>query len=534
MNESTTIRMIPITQLYHHPDNPRRDIGDVTELAASIEAKGIMQNLTVVPGHYADIDEYVRISKAEGVSKAAAKEMYKQLTAEERYLSDGYTVVIGNRRLEASRLAGLTELPCAVSDMDVKDQLATMLAENMQRADLTMPEQVAGIQMCLDLGMSDSEVMKQTGFSRKTYNSRRKLSCVSASALKQGSDDGLTIEDFIRLADLEEKGRKEIEDSIGKLSTDVLRGRITNRWMTMKAHEWRGKYCIPYCQELGAAKGNFWRSDYEDVKLARWVFDSPATLTEKYFESQKPTAEQLELGPDELLYYEFYDWSKEIALYKKVKVKKGTKPKTAEEIKKEKAEKAKIELSERQLALAEEIKVRHMEWIKANWEKINERIKTEGVSNDQVVLELMFDDTGIKEYLKRSAHNYCYGEGLDAVKQRCKLRPESIFAQLLDVHPYMHLSWPAGALPEIKVLRAVPHYYSFCAWFGMWHEKSKLFAWPEWIDGKRIYRFAKDGLREAQKYYENLQELGYEPAEDEKLLLEWKHPLIRGKGVKTE
>ena len=43
-----TITMIPINQLHHHPQNPRLDLGDLTELTASIKANGILQNLTVV------------------------------------------------------------------------------------------------------------------------------------------------------------------------------------------------------------------------------------------------------------------------------------------------------------------------------------------------------------------------------------------------------------------------------------------------------------------------------------------------------
>ena len=43
------IQNIEIEKLHEHPDNPRRDIGDVTELAESIKASGVLQNLTVVP-----------------------------------------------------------------------------------------------------------------------------------------------------------------------------------------------------------------------------------------------------------------------------------------------------------------------------------------------------------------------------------------------------------------------------------------------------------------------------------------------------
>ena len=44
------IVMIPIEQLYPHPNNPRKDLGDLKVLSESIKANGILQNLTVVSG----------------------------------------------------------------------------------------------------------------------------------------------------------------------------------------------------------------------------------------------------------------------------------------------------------------------------------------------------------------------------------------------------------------------------------------------------------------------------------------------------
>lgn len=43
---------IEISKLYPHPENPRKDVGDVSELAESIKKKGVMQNLTIIPGHF--------------------------------------------------------------------------------------------------------------------------------------------------------------------------------------------------------------------------------------------------------------------------------------------------------------------------------------------------------------------------------------------------------------------------------------------------------------------------------------------------
>lgn len=46
------ITNIACRRLHPHPDNPRKELGDLTELAASIKENGIFQNLTVIPGHY--------------------------------------------------------------------------------------------------------------------------------------------------------------------------------------------------------------------------------------------------------------------------------------------------------------------------------------------------------------------------------------------------------------------------------------------------------------------------------------------------
>ena len=51
MNKKSKLQMIPTDKLHPHPDNPRNVIGDVSELAESIKANGILQNLTVVPNN---------------------------------------------------------------------------------------------------------------------------------------------------------------------------------------------------------------------------------------------------------------------------------------------------------------------------------------------------------------------------------------------------------------------------------------------------------------------------------------------------
>lgn len=58
MREENKIVNIRIDEIYPHPDNPRKNLGDLTELAESIRKNGIMQNLTVIPGHWMAHEEW--------------------------------------------------------------------------------------------------------------------------------------------------------------------------------------------------------------------------------------------------------------------------------------------------------------------------------------------------------------------------------------------------------------------------------------------------------------------------------------------
>lgn len=169
------ITMIPVGQLEHHPENPRLDLGDLTELTASIKKNGIMQNLTVVP----DME------------------------------TCKYLVVIGNRRLEAAKAAGLIELPCVVRDLDHKTQIATMLEENMHRTDLTLFEQAQGIQMMMDLGLTETEISKMTGFSRTTVKRRVEMAKLDKETLKEKGAQ-LTMDEMdqlMKIRDIEKRNK---------------------------------------------------------------------------------------------------------------------------------------------------------------------------------------------------------------------------------------------------------------------------------------------------------------------------------------
>lgn len=184
MNEQK-ISFIERKMLHPHPENPRKDLGDLEELRESIRENGIMQNLTVVP----DWDD------------------------------DGYKILIGHRRFAASE-GIINLLPCViVPDLSPREQVGIMLAENMQRSDLTFIEQAHGFQLMMDLGDTVENISKKTGFSKQTIKHRLEIGKLDKGAIEEAQKNfQLSISDFIELEkvkDLEERNRilEESENS---------------------------------------------------------------------------------------------------------------------------------------------------------------------------------------------------------------------------------------------------------------------------------------------------------------------------------
>lgn len=188
--EAKEIVNIGLEHIHPHPDNPRKDLGDLTELAESIKKNGILQNLTVIPKE-GEPGEYIAI--------------------------------IGHRRSAAAKLAGITEAPCRIVEgMTHKEQVSTMLEENMQRGDLTIWEQAQGFQMMLDLGETEDTIAEKTGFSKKTIRHRLNIAKLDSKTLMEKErQDGyqLTLTDMYEL--------EKIKDIKAKVFIEgILSGRI--------------------------------------------------------------------------------------------------------------------------------------------------------------------------------------------------------------------------------------------------------------------------------------------------------------------
>lgn len=102
-------RYIPIDEIETNPEQPRSNVGDLSDLARSIEAKGVLEPLLVRP------------------------------------LPDGrYRIIAGERRFRAALEAGLAEVPCIEMDLADNEVLEIALIENLHRKDLHPFEEAEG------------------------------------------------------------------------------------------------------------------------------------------------------------------------------------------------------------------------------------------------------------------------------------------------------------------------------------------------------------------------------------------------------
>ena len=218
------ITMIPCSKLEPHPDNPRKELGDLSELTASIRKQGLLQNLTVVPSPDSP---------------------------------DKYRIVIGHRRFSASGIAGLDELPCIIdTKMTYPEQIAVMMSENIQRNDLTITERVGGIQMMMDLGMNVGEISGNTGISDTTIRRYAKLAKLNKGGMAQAEQRGATLMQFAEITEIEDDALRQ--EALEKVGTDEYRS------VMYRVRAWRDRKArLPHMVEkLNAFATEIKKADY--------------------------------------------------------------------------------------------------------------------------------------------------------------------------------------------------------------------------------------------------------------------------------
>ncbi|MFA5576709.1 MAG: nucleoid occlusion protein [Tissierellaceae bacterium] len=181
-NAQAEIRYIPIADIRPNPYQPRRDFNQksLEELSQSIRSYGVIQPISV-----------------------------RQIRA------NAYELIAGERRLRASEIAKLSEIPAIIVDYRDKESALIALMENLQREDLNFIEEAEGYNnLIVDHGFTQQEIAEQMGKSQSTIANKLRL-------LKLPED---VKGDLLRYNLTERHGR-----ALLKLSGDDLKRRILNR-----------------------------------------------------------------------------------------------------------------------------------------------------------------------------------------------------------------------------------------------------------------------------------------------------------------
>lgn len=152
--------VLPVREISTNPENPRGHLGDVEELAASLQTVGQVQPITI-----ASVDAYLRDRPG----------MEGRLDPEATHV-----VVDGHRRLAAAKRAGLKTMKVFVDDaLATTDRslLEAAFVANIHRKDFTDLESAQALQLLVDLHGSQHETARRIGRSQAYVS--QKLSLLS-------------------------------------------------------------------------------------------------------------------------------------------------------------------------------------------------------------------------------------------------------------------------------------------------------------------------------------------------------------------
>jgi len=133
-----------------------------------------------------------------------------------------FEVIAGERRLRASKQAGLTSIPCLVDQKQDQDALISALIENLQREDLNPVEEARGLdRLKREFGLTQDEVAKSTGKARSTIANSLRILSLSSSILDMLSSGMIEKGHAKLLASMEPKEAEEAAKKIVKNNLSI-------------------------------------------------------------------------------------------------------------------------------------------------------------------------------------------------------------------------------------------------------------------------------------------------------------------------
>jgi len=162
MSKTGIIRNIPINKITPGVIQPRKDFGDLNELAESIKEKGIIEPIIVRPKN------------------------------------GRFEIIAGERRYRAAKLIGLNELPCIERDSPDNEALELAIVENLQRKDLNIFESAYSFKCLSDIyGYTHMDIANKIGKSRTTVSELLRINDLPDDILKKCIELNIVSKSFI-------------------------------------------------------------------------------------------------------------------------------------------------------------------------------------------------------------------------------------------------------------------------------------------------------------------------------------------------
>lgn len=438
-HQTNQIKLINTSLIDPHPDNPRKQIGDVTDLAASIKANGLLSPLSVVPN------------------------------------GSRYRVIAGHRRLAACKQAGTGAIPCFVLQLDPLQQLEAMVTENCQREQLTALEEADAIQGMLDLGATTASVAHQLGRSSDYVRDRAKASSID-NEIRATRDDfsQLTIGQLVAIAryDGQPDRQKKLAQAAGTSNFDYILRNIERadrdrQWIESVAallvEPDNGINLIPDPEKPYSDPE--WR--YLDC-----IFPSTGTPEEaiEKIRERNPAAVSIHTAATQQVYL----WTR--------------RDKTADAEKEAQRIAERAERDARRHALEEYAAAsadKRMAWLHGHLHGVKRDKLVETTAQLGLLQIIDPDPTGFTNALSTWNDAACGGEQFATISG---IEPERALAELR-----YHLDEPDWAVWAVQILAAR----------------------IEWFIDPTDWTTVNDTSRRIPGYYQILQDLGYEPSDDE-------------------
>lgn len=162
---------IPLTEIRPNPAQPRHEFAqkELDSLSESIRENGLLQPILV------------------------------------RRTAQNFELIAGERRLRACRIAGLSSVPCIVSDCDERNSAIFAMLENLQRQDLQLFEEAEGLQQLIaQWGITQDEAARRLGKSQSAIANKLRLLKLTPEERQKITEGGLSgrhARALIRIAD---------------------------------------------------------------------------------------------------------------------------------------------------------------------------------------------------------------------------------------------------------------------------------------------------------------------------------------------